>query len=74
MHSTCRKRETTMIDLNPTAAAVFKFIVNSQGKTEQEVSKRFFNRRVLPARQSCQYLLWSGLITSRGGKYVAIGG
>lgn len=40
--------------------------------TEKEIAKKYYNNRVLPARQSLQYLLWNGFVVNQNGKYVAI--
>lgn len=40
--------------------------------TEQQIAKKYYNNRVLPARQSIQFLLWNGFVVNRNGRYVAI--
>ena len=51
---------------------VYLFIFNNGPQTEQQIAKKFYNGRVLPARQTLQWLLWNGFVTPQQGKYVAI--
>ena len=51
---------------------VYLFIFNNGPQTEQQIAKKFYNGRVLPARQTIQFLLWNGFLVNKCGKYVAI--